>query len=480
MSVRVRFAPSPTGYLHIGGARTALYNYLFAKKMGGKFILRIEDTDLDRSEKKYEQLQIEDLKWVGIEFDEGPGKENPKYGSYHQSDRGEIYKEYAYKLLEAGKAFYDFCTDEELEKMRESAEANNTPGYTGKWREKENWEEAKKRVAAGEEAPLRFKVDTTKDYTVNDHVRGKVTFPAGMVGDFVILRSNGIPTFNFCNVIDDHLFEISHVFRAEEHLNNTARQLMIYEAFGWTTPEFGHLSLMIGEDRQKLSKRHGATSVHLYKEESYLPEALMNYLCLLGWSHPDGKSIFTIKELEPIFDITRFSKAPAMYDIEKLKWTNGEHLKTYGPKEFRVLVEEYLPKDHFYFTMADEWKNTCLALFQEKIKMVSELPALLEESITNDTVSLDDAAKEVIAWETTPQIISYLKEELASFSGDYVSADLFSGWMDHCKDQLGIKGKPLFMGFRVCLTGQNHGPDLKVLVPLIKVETLKKRLNQLS
>jgi glutamyl-tRNA synthetase len=480
MSVRVRFAPSPTGYLHIGGARTALYNYLFAKAQDGKFILRIEDTDKERSEKKYEELQIEDLLWLGIEYDEGPGKENPKYGSYHQSERLEIYMSHAKQLLDDGLAFYDFCTDSELEVMRESSEANGTAPYTGKWREASNWDEAKAKVAAGKEAPIRFKVDPSRKYSIKDHVRGNVTLPASMVGDFVVMRSNGIPTYNFCNVIDDHLFEISHVLRGEEHLNNSVRQLMIYEAYSWTPPEFAHLSLMIGSDKQKLSKRHGATSVHLYKEESYQPEALNNYLCLLGWSHPEEKSIFTMNDLKSCFDISRFNKAPAMYDIEKLKWTNGEHLKAMDAAEFMKTAQSYLAEDHFFHKMDTVWKETCLGLFQEKIKMISELSDLLTQNIANTNIELDDAAKDVLSWETTPQIISYINGELSSCESEYITSDIFSGWMDHCKKELGIKGKPLFMGFRVSLTGQNHGPDLKVLIPLTKVETLKKRLEQLS
>ena len=479
MSVRVRFAPSPTGYLHIGGARTALYNYLLAKANNGKFIIRIEDTDEERSKREYEELQLEDLKWLGIEHDIGPGKED-EHGPYRQSERLHIYQEYTDKLIESGKAFYDFCKEEEIEQMREKAEAEGTAPYTGKWRNEEHWAEAKARVEAGEKTSVRFKVDPTKAYEINDLVRKNVKFPAGMVGDFVIMRSNGKPTYNFCNVVDDHLHQITHVLRGEEHLNNTVRQLMIYEAFGWDVPKFAHLSIMIGSDRQKLSKRHGATSVHLYKEEHYLPEAMNNYLTLLGWSHPDEKSVFTKEELIPVFDENRFNKSPAMYDIEKLKWTNGEHIKLMNEDEFFKYALESIPMDHFFHQQTTEWKTACLGLLKEKIKMINEVVPMIDESILNETVEMTDDLKDILSWETTPAIKEHIQAELEKVKGDFVDADTFSEWMNYCKKELKIKGKPLFMGFRGVLTGQNHGPDLKVLIPLTPIETLKNRINSLG
>ena len=478
MSVRVRFAPSPTGYLHIGGARTALYNYLIAKKHGGKFIIRVEDTDAERSKREYEDLQLADLAWLGIEYDIGPGKED-EHGPYRQSERLHIYQEYTDKLVDVGLAFYDFCTDEEIEKMRELNEKDGTAAYTGKWREEAHYAEAKARVASGEKTSVRFKVDPTKAYELDDLVRKNVKFPAGMVGDFVIMRSNGVPTYNFCNVIDDHLHLISHVLRGEEHLNNTVRQLMIYEAFGWTAPKFAHLSIMIGEDRQKLSKRHGATSVHLYKEESYLPEAMNNYLTLLGWSHPDELSVFTKEDLFSIFDEHRFNKSPAMYDVEKLKWTNGQHLKNMDEDSFFKYAEESIPKDHFYHTQNEQWKKEALSLLKEKVDMILEIPALIDSSILNESFEMTDDLKDILSWETTPAILNHVKVELEKETGDHVSAETFNAWMDFCKKELKIKGKPLFMGFRGVLTGQNHGPDLKVLIPLTPIEIIRKRIASL-
>lgn len=478
MSVRVRFAPSPTGYLHIGGARTALYNYLLAKAQNGKFIIRVEDTDDERSKREYEELQLKDLEWLGIIHDIGPGKED-EFGPYRQSERLHIYDEHAKKLVEMGLAFYDFSTEEEIEAMREASEKDGTAPYTGKWREEAHWAEAKARVEGGETTSIRFKVDPTKAYEFDDLVRKNVKFPAGMVGDFVIMRSNGKPTYNFCNVVDDYLHRISHVLRAEEHLNNTVRQLMLYEAFNWEPPKFAHLSIMIGSDRQKLSKRHGATSVHLYKEEHYLPEALNNYLALLGWSHPDEKSIFTKEELIPIFNEHRFNKSPAMYDIEKLKWTNGEHIKLMSEEQFFAYAIDSIPMEHFFHDQTTDWKYACLGLLKEKIKMINEIPELIDETIVKDFVEKTDDLKEILSWETTPAILNHVKEKLNQVSGDFVTAEEFNTWMDYCNKELKIKGKPLFMGFRGVLTGQNHGPDLKILIPLTPVSILKKRIASL-
>jgi glutamyl-tRNA synthetase len=290
MTVRVRFAPSPTGYLHIGGARTAMYNYLFAKAMGGKYILRIEDTDLERSKREFEDSQIGDLKWLGLVHDEGPDV-GGEYGPYRQSERGHIYASWAQKLIDTEHAYYCFCSEEELTAKKELANLEKrAPHYDGKCRNL-SLDEATSRLAAGEEAVIRFKAPR-KAYVFNDHVRGRVVFPEGMVGDFVVMRANGVPVYNYAVVVDDASMKISHVIRAEEHLPNTLRQLMLYEAFNETPPEFAHVSLLIGEDRQKLSKRHGATSVNMYKDMNYLPDALLNYLLLLGWSHPEDKDVF--------------------------------------------------------------------------------------------------------------------------------------------------------------------------------------------
>lgn len=478
MTVRVRFAPSPTGNLHIGGARTALYNYIFAKAMGGKYILRIEDTDKERSTKEFEESQISDMAWLGLQHDEGPGV-GGEFAPYHQSERMETYQKYADDLLAQGKAFYDFCSDEELELMATKNKEEGTPPYTGKWKDSSHWEEAKAKVAGGEKAPMRFLVPD-EDVSFTDYVRGEVKFPKGMVGDFVIMRSNGMPTYNFCNVIDDHLHKISHVIRGEDHVNNTLRQVMVYNAIGASPPEFAHVSLLIGEDRQKLSKRHGATSVKQYREQGYLPEALANYLCLLGWSHPEEKDVFTISEIskKDIFTLTRFSKSHAVYDIEKLKYINGQHIKAMDIETLHARANAFFDEKSFYHLQDKEWQKTFLSLYQEKIQLFPELNDGIKEILTEEVEKTDDL-KDILSWETTPAIKSHISAELEKVDTEFVNAETFTEWMNHCKKELKIKGKPLFMGLRGVLTGQNHGPDLKVLIPLTPVSIIKKRIENL-
>ncbi len=476
MSVRVRFAPSPTGYLHIGGARTALYNYLFAKANNGKFILRVEDTDLERSKREYEESQLEDLNWLGITYDEGPDKPGD-VGPYRQSERTEIYKEYAKKLVDQGLAYYDFCSDEELEKMKEQAmKEGRPPHYTGKWRNEEFFEEAANKLAAGEKGAIRFKAPK-KSYILQDEVRGRVVFPENMVGDFVLIRSNGLPVYNFCCVIDDMLMKISHVIRGEDHLNNSVRQLMIYDALNAEPPSFAHVSLLIGKDRQKLSKRHGATSTRLYKEESYLPSALVNYLCLLGWSHPDEKEIFRIDDIAHIFDSKRFSKAAAIYDLEKLKWVNGMHIRSLPEDILKEEIEKFIKEDHFYFKQSDSWKKSVIDLFKNQIEFFSDFEKRLNEDLLHSNIVKTEKLEEVLSWDTTKQISDFLKNKIDIIDGEYLSKNQFQEIFKALKSDLGLKGKPLFMGTRVSLTGQDHGPELGDLIPLIPLNFLKKRLS---
>lgn len=478
MTVRVRFAPSPTGYLHIGGARTALYNYLYAKAFGGTFVLRIEDTDLERSNSEFEKLQIDDLRWLGIIHDEGPDKPG-KHGPYRQSERTEIYQKYADQLIGKDLAYYDFCTDEELEAMKEKAAAEGRdPLYDGKWKDPAFKAEAMKKVAAGEKGAIRFRAPK-KAYTLNDKVKGSVTYPENMVGDFVIVRSNGQPVYNYCCVVDDMLMEITHVIRGEDHLNNTVRQLMIYEALGAKVPEFAHVSLLIGHDRQKLSKRHGATSVNLYRNEHYLPEAMCNYLCLLGWSHPTERDIFDKHEIVDVFSLERFSASAAMYDIEKLKWVNGEHVKKTSNADLITLVEKE-PETEFFRKQTPEWKNACVELLKRYASFITDFPKLVNELILNANPEKTDVLKDILSWETTPKIQTFIASEVGKVTTDFITEAELNGWMESVKKDLAVKGKPLFMGVRAALTGHDHGPDLKFLIPLTPVSILKQRIDHLK
>ncbi len=478
-AVRVRFAPSPTGYLHIGGARTALYNYLYAQAVGGTFILRIEDTDLERSNAEYEKLQIDDLKWLGIIHDEGPDKPNPKYAPYRQSERSHIYNKFAQEMIAKDLAYYDFCTEEELEAAKAKAEAENRdPVYEGKWKEAAFKQEGIDRVAKGEKAAIRFRAPK-KSYILNDNVKGKVEYPVNMVGDFVIVRSNGLPVYNYCCVVDDMLMDITHVIRGEDHLNNTVRQLMIYEALNAKPPEFSHVSLLIGHDRQKLSKRHGATSVNLYRNENYLPEAMCNYLCLLGWSHPAEKDIFDKSELKEVFGLERFSAHAAMYDLEKLKWVNGQHIKKMSNDNIISLLKS-IPDNDFFNQQSPEWKNTAVELIKQYVSFLPEFPKMINEMLLNEHLEMTNTLLEILGWETTPKILEYLATEVGKVTTPFITDIQLNGWMDAVKKDLGIKGKPLFQGVRACLTGHDHGPDLKLLIPLTPVPVIKKRLALLN
>lgn len=477
MTVRVRFAPSPTGYLHIGGARTAMYNYLFAKAMGGKYILRIEDTDTERSERRFEESQIEDLHWLGLAHDEGPDV-GGEYGPYRQSERLHIYKAWSQKLLDTGHAYHCFCTEEELTAKNELALAEKRdPQYDGKCRGLSKADVAAKE-ANGEVAVIRFKAPK-KAYEFNDHVRGHVVFPEGMVGDFVIMRANGIPVYNYAVVVDDATMKISHVIRAEEHLPNTLRQLMIYEAFGVKPPEFAHGSLLIGEDRQKLSKRHGATSVNMYREMHYLPQALLNYLCLLGWSHPSETDIFDVHTLGTLFNLDRFTKAPAIYDMVKLNFFNGQHIHHLPTETVLAEVEKVIPADHPFHKMDQSWKLNCMTIFKEKINLFPEIVPQLEV-LFSLAVSTDAEYLEAKSWETTPKIREYLEGELTKLSSagkKFATEEDLNNWSAHVKGELKIKGKQLFMGMRAVLTHQAHGPDLKFIIPLTPIEILIKRIH---
>lgn len=480
MTVRVRFAPSPTGYLHIGGARTALYSYLYAKACGGEFILRIEDTDLERSRREFEISQINDLKWLGIDYHEGPDIGGP-YGPYRQSERMDIYQKMAWQLIEQGDAYPCFLTAAELEALTLKAEDEKISphAYHGQYRDFP-LTEAKKRIAAGEPHSIRFK-NPKKAYSFTDLVRGEVHFQEDMVGDFVILRSNGLPVYNFCCVVDDHLMKITHVIRAEEHLNNTVRQLMIYEALKAHVPQFAHVSLLVGEDRQKLSKRHGATSVSQYREENYLPSAVVNYLLLLGWSHPEEKDIFDINELGTLFDLNRFSKSPALYDVKKMNYFNEQHLRKLSTPELLKHIEAVVGDDPRYTPCDQAWREKFVELFKEKIQLSSEMKSKLDEVFGEQVASEEPELKEALAWETTPKIHAYLSEKVQALTEQKsVTVEQLDQWMDYLKTELKIKGKPLFMGVRAVLTGVTHGPDLKVLISLMPIEVVKARMEKIA
>ncbi|KAF3659010.1 Glutamate--tRNA ligase, chloroplastic/mitochondrial [Capsicum annuum] len=372
--VRVRFAPSPTGNLHVGGARTALFNYLYARSKGGKFILRIEDTDLERSTRESEEAVLRDLSWLGLDWDEGPGV-GGNYGPYRQSERNALYKQFAEKLLQSGHVYRCFCSAEELEKMKEIAKLKQLPPvYTGRWASATE-EEVLEELAKGTQYTYRFRVPKEGSLKIDDLIRGEVSWNFDTLGDFVIMRSNGQPVYNFCVTVDDATMAISHVIRAEEHLPNTLRQALIYKALGFSMPHFAHVSLILAPDRSKLSKRHGATSVGQFRDMGYLPQAMVNYLALLGWGDGTENEFFTLEQLVGKFTIERVNKSGAIFDSTKLsddhhltetfhdkyeeesrqgvslskaclgrkestRWMNGQHLRSLPSEELNQIIGE--------------------------------------------------------------------------------------------------------------------------------------------
>jgi len=481
--VRVRFAPSPTGYLHVGGARTALYNYLFAKKHKGSFILRIEDTDLARSTDESLKMVMEDLQWLGLNWDEGPDpvtlEDQGSFGPYRQSKRLDIYRNYAHELLEKGLAYYCFLTDEELEIQRNEKLAKGEPPHVESPYKDWSLSKALAEKQKGKKAVVRFKTDgQRKNYTFCDLVRGEITFPSDMVGDFVLLRSDGMPVYNFCNVIDDHLMKISHVLRAEEHLPNTLRQLMLYEAFKWRRPEFGHLSLILDEDRKKLSKRKGATSCHEFKMEGYLSDALNNFIALLGWSHPEGKEILSRSELIENFDLKRLNPAGAVFDPVKLKWMNSQYLKNLSSEQILNALPPFIKQSGYQLTQSKEVILRAIEVLRASFETFQDAAEALKV-LDDGSFSISEESQEVLSWESTRPLLLGWKQEVQDMAKDYMTETEFLSIQDKLKAQFGVKGKYLFMPLRVAILGKPHGTELKLIVPLLSKAQLLNRVNQI-
>ena len=476
--IRVRYAPSPTGHLHIGNARTALFNYLYARNKGGKFIIRIEDTDQKRNIEGGEESQLKYLKWLGMDWDEGVDV-GGEYGPYRQSERNDIYQKYYNELLEKGLAYKCYCTEEELEKEREEQMAKNeTPQYSGKCRHLTT-EEQQQLEAEGRQPSIRFKVPQGKIYSFDDMVKGQVSFESDGIGDHVIVKKDGIPTYNFAVTIDDHLMEISHVLRGDDHISNTPKQLMIYEALGWTPPIFGHMTLIVNESRKKLSKRDESIIqfIEQYEELGYIPEALFNFITLLGWSPEGEEEIFSKEEFINIFDPNRLSKSPALFDKQKLAWMNNQYMKQI---ELDRVVEFALPHliksgcvKESRTEEENAWVRELIALNQEKMSYGAEIVELTE-LFFNEEVRMDEEAKEVISEEQVPEVLSAFLTEIENL--EPFTAEEIKKSVKAVQKSTGHKGKKLFMPLRVAATGQMHGPDLMKTIELLGKEKVKSRL----
>jgi glutamyl-tRNA synthetase/nondiscriminating glutamyl-tRNA synthetase len=466
--VRVRFAPSPTGYVHVGNARTALFNWLFARHNRGAFILRIEDTDVERSKEEYERQLLEDLRWLGIDWDEGPDKGGP-FGPYRQSERRQIYAQYAEKLIGQGDAYYCFCSAEQLEAERQEAlKAERQPRYSGRCR-KLTPEEATRRKAAGEPAAVRLKI-VEGSFFWNDLVHGPTTFSSEVIGDPILVRSDGNPAYNYAVVIDDHLMAITHVIRGDDHISNTPRQLALYRALGWEPPQFAHLSTILGSDRTRLSKRHGATSIESFREMGILPEALRNYLALLGWSPADGKTeILSPQELVEQFSLEHITKSPAVFDREKLYWLNRHYMKESPPRRLAELAVPFLLRagylDAHPSPQVLAWLERVLDAVLKNISSLKQVPEAVDIIFEYDARKAGRELERSAPACARAVLSAFIPKVLAQSELSY---EWFRAVTKEVQKETGKKGRDLFHPIRVAITGAVSGPELEKLIPIFE------------
>lgn len=470
-TVRVRFAPSPTGNLHVGGARTALFNWLYARNLGGKLILRVEDTDQARSTRESEDAMVRDLKWLGLDWDEGPDCGGP-YGPYRQSERQAIYKQLAMQLVEEGHAYPCFCTDKELTMMKEEQEAKKLPPkYTGKWATASE-EEVDAEMAKGTPFVYRFRVPEGERIEIDDMIRGKVGWDTDTLGDFVLLRSNGLPVYNFCVAVDDATMGITHVLRAEEHLPNTLRQALVYDALKFPRPKFGHMSLILAPDRSKLSKRHGATSVGQFKDQGYLNKTMINYLSLLGWNDGTEQEIYETEELVKVFSTDRINKSPAVFDVVKLNWMNGQHIRLLPEEEQVAMIGAVLVNEGLAASADSDFVKKAVKLCANGIELVEDAAKEVRDILAYDLAGnvSDEKMKKVLEddfGEIADAVIAGFESgELAAA----IEANDFKKFVNGIGKTLDRKGKRLFMPVRIALTGRMQGPDVGEVLDLLSSE----------
>ena len=467
--VRVRYAPSPTGNLHIGNARTALFNYLFAKHYGGDFVLRIEDTDFKRNKEEGERSQLKYMDWLGLDYDEGIGKEK-EFGPYRQSERIEIYQKYAEQLLAEDKAYKCYMTAEELEAEREEQVANGLPPrYSGKHAHltKEKQDQFEKE---GRKPSIRIRVPQDRTYSFNDMVKGELSFEGKDFGDFVIVKNDGVATYNFAVAIDDHLMEISHVLRGDDHVSNTPKQLVVYEALGFKPPIFGHMTLIVNENKKKLSKRDETIIqfIEQYDDLGYLPEALFNFITLLGWSPEGEQEIFTREEFVKIFDEKRLSKSPAFFDNNKLTWINNQYIKAQPLERIVNLALPFFVKEGVATQEEVDnnraWFEKLISLYQPQMSYGAEIVELTKQFFVEE-IKFDEEELEILKQETTVAVFEDFLEKL-EVAGDFTSESIKTLIKTIQKDT-GVKGKNLFMPIRIASTGSMHGPELNTSLELL-------------
>ena len=469
--VRVRFAPSPTGDPHLGNSRTALFNWLFARHHGGTFVLRVEDTDQQRTQPEALAAILESLRWLGLDWDEGPSEASPEgtgpYAPYHQSMRFPLYHTFAEQLRREGKLYPCFCTPQELDEMRrEQQRQKRPPGYNGRCRDLPDGERAR-RVEQGTPYVLRFRTPQEDTTTLQDLIRGEVVWENRLLDDFVALKSDGFPTYHLANVIDDHAMEITHVLRAEEWLPSAPRHLMLYDALGWAPPLFAHLPMILGPDRAKLSKRHGATSTLAYRDDGYLPEAMVNFLALLGWSLDDRTEFFSRAELVEHFTIERVTRSAAIFNAEKLTWMNGAYLRGLAPDALATRLVPFLERPEAQLGLPDSvdrpldmaYLREVIPAVQERLKKLGEGPEVLgfffETTITDEAVSVVQKGTTEADTHRALTVTLERLEALTSWE---------EGPLEHVlrplADELGLKTGQLFGAVRVAVTGRTAAPPL--------------------
>jgi len=467
--MRVRFAPSPTGQLHVGNARTALFNWLVAHGKDGTFILRIEDTDAERSTRESESSILDDLRWLGLDWDEGPDVGGPS-GPYRQSERLHLYSSYSTELLAARHAYHCFCSLQKLDSDRQAdLAAGRPPRYRGVCRDLSQ-DEAQARIDAGERPVVRFRVPEQEEVKFNDLVRGEVTFSTEVIGDFVILRSDGRPQYNFAVVVDDALMEVTHVIRGEDHISNTPRQILLYQALGFAPPEFAHLSLVMGPDHTPLSKRHGATSVAEFRARGYLPEALVNYLALIGWSPGGDEELLEIGELAKRFAIEDVGHSAGVFDPEKLAWMNRHYMKVAAPGRLAAEVMRYFVQKGYVTRRTDQSADFVASLLPMAVGSVDRLEEVPDRlrflfHFDADEARARPGVAEVLHEAGARDVIVVLAEELRD--AGRLDREAFRAAANHVKARTGRKGRALFHPIRVALTGEGGGPELDLAVPAI-------------
>lgn len=477
--VRVRYAPSPTGFLHIGGARSALFNYLYAKKYNGKLIFRCEDTDVARNIEGGEESQYNDLVWLGIIPDESPFEPNEKYAPYRQMERLDIYKKYVDQLLKEGKAYYCYCSEEELEERKQAQldSGIKAPKYDGKCRHLTP-EQIKKYEEEGRKPCVRIKLPPHHEYAFDDLVRGKMKFSSDDVGgDFVIMKSNGIPTYNFAVVIDDHLMDITHVLRGEEHLSNTPKQLAVYEAFNWEPPKFGHMTIIINTNGKKLSKRdlNILQFMSQYREMGYLKDAIFNFILLLGWNGKDNKEIYSMEEAIEAFNPQYLSSAPSTFDVEKMKWMNSYYIKKLSDKDYLEFIKPQMNKAFDISKFDDDHLLEIANMFKEELSYGQEIVEPLK-SIFNPQQITDENLLAMLNLTSSANVFDVLVSELKDIA-DLSTENIKAAFKNAIKKS-GVKGKDFYMPIRLKLTSCEHGIELYNIIKILGIEETIARLKK--